>query len=273
MHPRGGPTPWTAARGRHVRALLDFVRDARRGASARGGRALLARHVTNYWGGSSSATTHLLDADALPRPAAGGAPRGRHPDLCRARARAGPRDAAARRAQLDALVDVIVAKYAPLPAASLSTPGQAAALRRSAVDGRAGSHASAREAAARPRARRRRGLVLAGGGDPRRPPRPTTRCACWRRSIRSCGTAAVRDALGLGLSLRGLHAGAQAQARYYALPLLWRDRVIGWGNVSVKRRDAAVGLRLRRVAPPRDRVFRRALEEELNRLSVSLGVR
>src|SRR6058998_3526410 len=26
MHPRGGPTPWTAARGRHVRALLAFVR-------------------------------------------------------------------------------------------------------------------------------------------------------------------------------------------------------------------------------------------------------
>src|SRR5438270_8443156 len=26
MHPRGGPAPWTAARGRYVRALLDFVR-------------------------------------------------------------------------------------------------------------------------------------------------------------------------------------------------------------------------------------------------------
>src|SRR5262245_64358101 len=26
MHPRGGPAPWTAARGRRVRALLEFVR-------------------------------------------------------------------------------------------------------------------------------------------------------------------------------------------------------------------------------------------------------
>src|ERR671914_2464246 len=26
MHPRGGPAPWTAARGRHVRAPLAFVR-------------------------------------------------------------------------------------------------------------------------------------------------------------------------------------------------------------------------------------------------------
>ena len=26
----------------------------------------------------------------------------------------------------------------------------------------------------------------------------------------------------------------QRKLGYYALPLLWRDRVIGWGNVSVK---------------------------------------
>ena len=44
MHPRGGPTPWTAARGRHVRALLDFVVRAWPGASPRGGRTLLPRH-------------------------------------------------------------------------------------------------------------------------------------------------------------------------------------------------------------------------------------
>ena len=27
---------------------------------------------------------------------------------------------------------------------------------------------------------------------------------------------------------------SKRQRGYYALPLLWRDRVIGWGNVSVK---------------------------------------
>ena len=35
---------------------------------------------------------------------------------------------------------------------------------------------------------------------------------------------------------------------YYALPLLWRDRVIGWGNLSVKRRRASVRVRLCRIA-------------------------
>ena len=61
MHPRGGPTPWTAARGRHVRTLLEFVRS--RGAVHPREVDGHFSHgtVTNYWGGSSSATTHLLD--------------------------------------------------------------------------------------------------------------------------------------------------------------------------------------------------------------------
>ena len=35
---------------------------------------------------------------------------------------------------------------------------------------------------------------------------------------------------------------------YYALPLLWRDRVIGWGNLSLKNGQLRLGLRLRRLA-------------------------
>ena len=61
MHPRGGPTPWTAARGRQVRALLDFV-CARGSVHPRDVDGHFSHgKVTNYWGGSSSATTHLLD--------------------------------------------------------------------------------------------------------------------------------------------------------------------------------------------------------------------
>jgi len=59
---------------------------------------------------------------------------------------------------------------------------------------------------------------------------------------------------------------------YYALPLLWRDRVIGWGNVSVK--NGTLHPDIGYVAPrsPRDREFRRALEEELDRLRTFLGL-
>jgi uncharacterized protein YcaQ len=60
---------------------------------------------------------------------------------------------------------------------------------------------------------------------------------------------------------------------YYALPLLWRDRVIGWGNVSVK--DGALQPEIGYVSsrPPRDRDFRRALGEELNRLREFLDLK
>jgi uncharacterized protein YcaQ len=52
---------------------------------------------------------------------------------------------------------------------------------------------------------------------------------------------------------------------YYALPLLWRDRVIGWGNLSVK--NGELESRLGYVgSPPRDHAFRHELEAELDRM-------
>ena len=58
---------------------------------------------------------------------------------------------------------------------------------------------------------------------------------------------------------------------YYALPLLWRDQVIGWANVSVN--GAALRSDIGYVSsPPRSRVFRRALDEELGRLGLFLGL-
>jgi uncharacterized protein YcaQ len=58
---------------------------------------------------------------------------------------------------------------------------------------------------------------------------------------------------------------------YYALPLLWRDQVIGWANVSVngKALKSDVGYV---GAPPRSRAFRRALADELSRLGLFLGL-
>jgi uncharacterized protein YcaQ len=52
---------------------------------------------------------------------------------------------------------------------------------------------------------------------------------------------------------------------YYALPLLWRDRVIGWANLSIKNGGLVHDLGY--VSnPPRDRVFKRELDAELNRM-------
>jgi len=59
---------------------------------------------------------------------------------------------------------------------------------------------------------------------------------------------------------------------YYALPLLWRDAVIGWGNLSVKNGELQSELGYVGSRPPGDRVFKRELEGELDRLRVFLGL-
>ena len=57
---------------------------------------------------------------------------------------------------------------------------------------------------------------------------------------------------------------------YYALPMLWQERVIGWANVSVcaGRLEAEFGFVERK---PKGVAFRNALEEEMQRMAVFLG--
>jgi hypothetical protein len=57
---------------------------------------------------------------------------------------------------------------------------------------------------------------------------------------------------------------------YYALPLLWRDRVIGWGNISMKDGGLVSDLGYASSRPPRNAAFKRGLETELDRLRVFL---
>ena len=59
---------------------------------------------------------------------------------------------------------------------------------------------------------------------------------------------------------------------YYALPLLWRGQVIGWGNLAVK--DGRLQADFGHVAgrAPREAGFKAALDDELARMSVFLGL-
>jgi uncharacterized protein len=50
---------------------------------------------------------------------------------------------------------------------------------------------------------------------------------------------------------------------YYALPLLWRDHVIGWGNVSALDGKLHAELGYNEGRAPKDRSFRSALNDEL----------
>lgn len=59
---------------------------------------------------------------------------------------------------------------------------------------------------------------------------------------------------------------------YYALPMLWRDDVIGWANVSAEADDLDVEVGFVN-ARPRGRAFTAALDEEIERMRVFLGPR
>lgn len=59
---------------------------------------------------------------------------------------------------------------------------------------------------------------------------------------------------------------------YYALPLLWRDRVIGWSNLAVKDGTLQVDFGYVDPRPPRDRTFTRELDAELDRMRAFLGL-
>jgi uncharacterized protein YcaQ len=266
MHPRGGPAPWSAARGRHVRALLDFVRTRGAVHPREVDKHFSHGTVTNYWGGSSSATTHLLDAMhyrgllAVVRREAGIRIYAAHEH------EAGPRDAASRATLLDALVDVVVAEYAPLPAASLSN-----VVRRLRY---AAPQWTTQLGRALERAKRRLAHARVDGVDWYWPAGGASRAAEPDDEVRLLAPfdPVVWDRRrfeilwGWAYRFEAYTPVKKRRLGYYALPVLWRDVVIGWANVSMNGTSLEADVRYVATDPPRHRGFRRALAEELDRL-------
>ena len=242
MHPRGGPTPWTAARGRHVRALLDFVR-ARGAVHPREVDAHFSHGtVTNYWGGSSSATTHLLDADALSRSAASRPARGRNPDLRGARARRRSRGrrhspCASRRARRRRRREVRTAARGepvdPGETACAMRPRSGRASSGARCSGPSGDSLTRGSRAWTGIGRQATPSAASEPDDEVRLLAPFDPVVWDRRRFEILWGWAYRFEAYTPVPKRKLG--------YYALPLLWRDRVIGWANVSAARRPPAVG--------------------------------
>jgi uncharacterized protein YcaQ len=59
---------------------------------------------------------------------------------------------------------------------------------------------------------------------------------------------------------------------YYALPLLWRGQVIGWGNAAVREGALETELGFVAGAAPRDAAFKPAWAAERERLQRFLGL-
>jgi uncharacterized protein YcaQ len=62
---------------------------------------------------------------------------------------------------------------------------------------------------------------------------------------------------------------AKRKLGYYAMPLLWRDQVIGWANLSIKNGALEYDLGYTN-SQPRERIFKRELDAELDRVRTFL---
>jgi uncharacterized protein YcaQ len=272
MHPRlDGRAPWSRSQGKGAAEILKFVRERGAVHPREVDEKFAHGTVTNYWGGSSNATTHLLDLMHY-RGLLRIVRRDRGIRVYGIREQPPSRvDRRTRTARIDALVDVAVRKYAPLPGPSLS---QLVGRLRYAIPQWQSELKPALQ-----RARLRLSRAHVDGID------------WYWPDDEVVGTESRRDQLRLLAPFDPLvwdrrrfemfwgwpyrfEAYTPVKKRafgYYALPLLWRDRVIGWGNLSVTDGtfDAKIGFVAGR--PPRERTFRQELDAELARVREFLG--
>ena len=273
MHPRKARARWSKARQAKADAVLAFVRE--RGTVHPREVDAHFKHgkVTNWFGGSSNASTELLDGmhyrgllrvarrDAGTRVYAARDPWPAVNDRAQIRVAHG-HDGRPRRCHLR----TAAVEHAG-PARALAAPG------RAAMGGRPSARADSREEAPRPCTGRRHRLVLAGRrrSGVGRALRRRSRVAAGAVRPGGVGPTPLRALLGLAVPLRGLHAGRQAQARPLraAAAVARAGRRLGQ-RVGRGRRDATRG-RLRRPAASTEPAFVRAIDDELHRLHRFLG--
>ncbi|MCH8506751.1 MAG: winged helix DNA-binding domain-containing protein [Ectothiorhodospiraceae bacterium] len=278
MHPRTARTEWPRSRWVQAQAVLEFVQSCGVVHPSEVDAAFQHGTSRNWFGGNSRASTQLLDGmhyRGLLRVARReGGVRLYAPQL--AHENESPADPDAT---LDALIDVAVAKYAPLPAAMLSRlvtwVGSAAVPQW-----------RERRRAALPRTKARLPQATVGG------------CRWYGPAGENPGSRRFAHDGVLDERLRLLapfdpvvwdrerferfwnwayrfeaYTPAPQRVRgYYALPMLWRGQVIGWANAAV--RDGQLQLQPGYVSgrAPRDTAFRPALREEQARLERFLGL-
>jgi uncharacterized protein YcaQ len=264
MHPRGGAAAWAASSRKKVQAILEFIVERGEVHPREVDAHFDHGTVTNYWGGSSSATTHLLDGMQY-RGLVRVARRENGIRIYAARELPpAPGTAAERHRQVDALVDVLVNKYAPIPSTSFTTT--VSRLRFGVPQWRPELRAAIKRARERLSSAKVDGIdwFWPAGEDPRKfdvdddvrllaPFDPIV----WDRK---------RFELLWGWAYR-FEAYTPVKKRrlgYYALPLLWRDRIIGWANASTRNEKLTTDFGF--VKPTSDAAFESARELELHRL-------
>jgi uncharacterized protein YcaQ len=268
MHPRSGLGRWVKPGKHKAEAVLAFVRERGRVHPREVDAHFAHGSVTNYWGGSSSATTHLLDHlhyRGLLRVS------GRDGGIRQYEAQThttDPLSLAERRARLDALLMVLVEKYAPLPSATLSWLANRMRIATPQWEGDVGR--------SRARLKHRLRHARVDGVDWFFPDEPLDGAIDERVRLLAPFDPIVWDRRrfdilwGWPYRFEAYTPAAKRQYGYYALPILWRDEILGWANVS--RRDGGITVDAGYVQgrAPRSRQYRQELDAELERLRVFL---
>lgn len=269
MHPRSGFGRWPSPGKRKADAVLAFVRERGRVHPREVDAHFAHGSVTNYWGGTSAATTHLLDHlhyRGLLRVA--GRDAGiRVYEVQPQRLESIP--VGERRARLDALLMVLVRKYAPVPSATLSWLANRLRLAAPQWAG------DVRRALARVKERLPR--TRAEGADWYHPDEALDGDLDDRVRLLAPFDPIVWDRRrfdvlwGWPYRFEAYTPAAKRRYGYYALPILWRDDVVGWANVTSEGDAVKVATGYVRGRPPRAREFSRELDAELDRLRAFLG--
>jgi uncharacterized protein YcaQ len=265
MHPRSNSEAddsWPTAKRKQAALLLAFVKEKGTVHPKEVDDYFSHGKVTNYWGGSSNATTHLLDEM-------------HYLGMIRVtRREKGIRLYSARESNhsingdqqthLDRLADVVINLYAPLPGASLSY--YLRRLRYAVPQWKSEIPAVVQNAKSRLDHARVQGIdwYWPRGERPRVADTERVRLLAPFDPL-------VHDRTRFELLWSWVYrfeAYTPAPKRklgYYAMPILWRNDVIGWANLSIK--DAELGVDIGYAGtPPRDRIFKRELEAELERM-------
>ena len=275
MHPRTPRTEWSAARRLQAEAVLDYVRE-RGTAHPRAVDAHFAHgKVTNWFGGSTNATTQLLD-EMHYRGLLRVARREAGTRIYEVRtATADPPDAGSANARFDALIDIMMNKYAPLPAQSL--------CHLASLLGGGAPQWRAQRASALARAKQRFAHVRLDGIDWYWPATESPASSRWRPN--ECVRLVTPfDPLvwdrrrfnilwGWAYRFEAYTPPPKRKLGYYALPLLWHDRVIGWGNLSVTEGVLRSSFGYTNGRPPREAAFRSGRDAELARMRLFLMLR
>lgn len=272
LHPRTPRTQWTPARWQQAHEVLSFVRE--RGTVHPREVAAHFDHgkSRNWFGGSSNASTQLLEGmhyRGLLRVA-------RREGGVRVYAARDERDVAPGeadvRVRMDKLLDLVIAKYAPLPASSL---GQLARLLCGGVPQWRGEMN-----AALTRAKRRSAHAHIDGIDWHWPSAENPGSRRYLRPERVHLLAPFDPVVwdrrrfehfwGWAYRFEAYTPAPKRQYGYYALPMLWRDEVIGWANAAVHADRLKLQCGYVTGRAPREPAFRLALDEERRRLATFL---